>query len=121
MSGELPQRYVGRSLTHELIEGIDHHWVWSVGGIHRSRARRITNYLGFAAAAGLLAATLPRPNVVLVSSPPLTVAPLGPLLGRRFGCSWILEVRDIWPESAVSVGWLRRDSGAYALLERLAH
>lgn len=120
MSGDVPDRYRGRVSTHELIEGIDHYWVWTPGGIHRSRLRRIGNYGVFAVAAAGRALTLPRPDVVLVSSPPLTVGPLGPLLARRFRCPWLLEVRDIWPESAVSVGWLRRNSIAYGVLDRLA-
>jgi colanic acid biosynthesis glycosyl transferase WcaI len=120
MTGEVPDRYRRRPATHEVIDGVDHHWVWSPGGIHRSRIRRLANYGAFAAAAALRAVTLQRPDVILVSSPPLTVAPLGPALARRFRCPWILEVRDIWPESAVSVGWLREDSLAYRLLERLA-
>jgi glycosyltransferase involved in cell wall biosynthesis len=33
----------------------------------------------------------------------------------------VLEIRDIWPESAVSVGWLRRESAVYRALEKLAH
>jgi colanic acid biosynthesis glycosyl transferase WcaI len=121
MSGELPARYRRRPLSHEVIDGIDHHWVWTPGGIHRSRARRVANYAGFAAAAGLRAATLPRPDVLYISSPPLTVGLLGPLLARRFRRPWVLEVRDVWPESAVSVGWIGRESVAYRLLERLAH
>jgi putative colanic acid biosynthesis glycosyltransferase WcaI len=120
MSGEMPDRYRRRVRLDEVIDGIEHHWVWTPGGIHRSRLRRATNYAAFAVAAALRALTLPRPDVVVISSPPLTVAPLGPLLARRFRCPWILEVRDIWPESAVSVGWLRRESLAYRLLERLA-
>lgn len=104
-----------------MIEGIAHHWVWTPGGIHRSRGARAANYAGFAAAAGLRALVLPRPDVVLVSSPPLPVAGLGPVLALRFGCPWLLEVRDVWPESAVSVGWLGSDGAAYRLLERFAH
>jgi hypothetical protein len=121
MTGQVPARYRRRALMHEVIDGIDHHWVWSPGGIHRSRGRRVANYLGFAAVAGLRAISLPRPDVVFISSPPLTVAPLGPLLAMRFRCPWVLEIRDIWPESAVSVGWLRPESLTYAALERLAH
>lgn len=121
MSGEVPQGYRGRLAVEERIDGIDHHWVWTPGGIHRSKALRIANYGVFALAALARAALLPRPDAVLVSSPPLTVAPLGPMLARRFGCPWILEVRDIWPESAASVGWLARDGVAYRMLERLSH
>lgn len=121
MSGEVPARYRWRLLTREVIEGVDHHWVWSPGGIHRSRIRRVANYAGFATAAALVGLALPCPDVILVSTPPLTVAPLGPTLARRYRCPWLLEVRDIWPESAVSVGWLSAGSLAYRLLERLAH
>ena len=121
MSGQMPDRYRRRLLTHEVIEGIDHHWVWSPGDIHRNRTRRAFNYIWFATVAALRAATLPRPDVLLISSPPLTVAPLGPFLAWRFRRPWLLEVRDIWPESAVSVGWLRPEGGVYRMLERLAH
>ena len=121
MSGDVPPAYRGRIAVDERIDGIDHHWVWTPGGIHRSKALRIANYGEFACAALVRAAALPRPDVVLVSSPPLTVAPLGPILSRRFRCPWLLEVRDIWPESAASVGWLSRDGIAYRALERISH
>lgn len=121
MTGEVPREYRKPAFRSETIEGIAHHWVWTPGGIHRSRAARVANYAGFGSAAAARAVTLPRPDVVLVSSPPLPVAGLGPLLARRFGCPWLLEVRDIWPESAASVGWLSSESTAYRILERFAH
>ena len=121
MTGEVPAPYRRRPAMHEVIDAVDHHWVWTPGGIHRSRGRRIANYAEFATAAALRGLTLRRPDVVLVSSPPLPVALVGPFLARRFRCPWVLEVRDIWPESAVSVGWLRRDGLAYSALEHLAH
>jgi putative colanic acid biosynthesis glycosyltransferase WcaI len=120
MTGLVPPEYRGRAFRSETIDGIAHHWVWTPGGIHRSRGARVANYAEFASAAAARALTLPRPDVVLVSSPPLPVAGLGPLLARRFGCPWLLEVRDIWPESAVSVGWLSEEGRAYRLLARFA-
>jgi glycosyltransferase involved in cell wall biosynthesis len=121
MTGEIPDRYRRRLRTRETIDGIEHHWVPASRGIHSSKARRALNYATFAAAAAARALTLPRPDVVLVSSPPLPVGSLGPLLAGRFRAPWILEVRDLWPESAVSVGWLREESAAYRSLERIAH
>ena len=120
MTGAVPPAYRGRAARSEMIDGIAHHWVWTPGGIHRSRAARVSNYAAFATAAAARALTLPRPDVVLVSSPPLPVAGIGPILGRRFSCPWLLEVRDIWPESAVSVGWLSESGRAYRLLARFA-
>jgi glycosyltransferase involved in cell wall biosynthesis len=121
MTCAVPDPYRGRPLVTETIEGITHHWVWTPGGIHRSRTARIANYAGFATASALRAMVLPRPDIVLVSSPPLPVAGLGPALSRRFACPWLLEVRDVWPESAASVGWLSAESRLYALAERFAH
>ena len=121
MTGVVPPAYRKLVFRSETIEGIAHHWVWTPGGIHRSRAARVANYAGFGSAAAARAVTLPRPDVVLVSSPPLPVDGLGPLLARRFGCPWLLEVRDLWPESAASVGWLSSESTAYRMLERFAH
>lgn len=120
MTGLVPAEYRRRPFRSEVIDGIAHHWVWAPGGIHRSRGARVANYAGFATTAAARGLALSRPDVVLVSSPPLPVAGLGPLLARRFGCPWLLEVRDIWPESAVSVGWLNSEGHAYELLSRFA-
>ena len=121
MTGLVPEPYRRRLYRRERIEDVEHHWVWATAGIHASRARRALNYVSFAASAAARAATLPRPDVVLASSPPLPVATLGAALARRFRRPWVLEVRDVWPESAVSVGWLDEDSRAYRALERIAH
>ncbi len=121
MTGVVPEAYRKPAFRTETIEGIAHHWVWTPGGIHQSRKARVANYAGFATAAAARAVTLPRPDVVFVSSPPLPVAGLGPTLARRFRCPWLLEVRDIWPESAASVGWLDPEGTPYRLAERFAH
>lgn len=121
MTGVVPERYRRRPYRRERIEDVEHHWVWASSGIHASRVRRALNYVSFAASAAARGATLPRPDVVLASSPPLPVATLGAALARRFRRPWVLEVRDVWPESAVSVGWLDEDSRAYRALERVAH
>lgn len=121
LTGDLPERYRGRPYSREVIDGITHHWVWAPPGIHGSKIRRGLNYASFAAAGGLAAGLIRRPDVVVASSPPLPVAVAAGLLARRFRRPLVLEVRDIWPESAVAVGWLAADSRLYRLLERAAH
>lgn len=121
MTGAVPEAYSRKPYVREEIDGVMHHWVWASGRIHASKGRRALNYATFAAAAGARASSLPRPDVVLVSSPPLSVGAVGPVLGARYRRPWILEVRDVWPESAASVGWLAEESRLYGGLERLAH
>jgi colanic acid biosynthesis glycosyl transferase WcaI len=121
MTGATDPRYAGRAYVRETIDGVVHHWVWASAAIHASKGRRVANYVTFATSAGLRSATLRRPDVILMSSPPLSVAAVGPALAARFRRPWLLEVRDVWPESAVSVGWLSRDSLTYTVLERIAN
>lgn len=55
--------------------------------------------------AGLTAA--PRPDVILATSPPLTVGATAWLLRLLTGAAYVFEVRDLWPESAIDSGVLR--------------
>jgi len=121
MRGTVPDAYAGRPYVREVIDGVVHHWVWAWSGVHRSRGHRALNYATFAAAAALRGTTLARPDVIWASSPPLPVGTLGELLSLRFRRPWVLEVRDLWPESAVSVGWLGEDTWLYRALDRIAH
>jgi hypothetical protein len=120
MDGTVPGAYAGRRYVREEIDGITHHWVRATDDVHRSFRRRARNYATFAMNATLRGARLPRPDVIWASSPPLSVASAGRWLARRHRRPWVLEVRDLWPESAAAVGLLREDSRAYRILDRLA-
>lgn len=117
MDGSVPDAYAGRRYVREEIDGIVHHWVRATADVHRSFRRRARNYVTFALAATLRGARLRRPDVVWASSPPLSVATAGRWIARRHGRPWVLEVRDLWPESAAAVGLLTADSCAYRLLD----
>jgi glycosyltransferase involved in cell wall biosynthesis len=119
MTGAVDPRYARRPYVRETIDGVVHHWVWASTGIHRSKWHRASNYLSFASAALARSAALSRPDVILVSTPPLTVAALGPVLAARFRRPWVLEVRDPWPDAAAIVGWLTEGSALWRSLERL--
>jgi glycosyltransferase involved in cell wall biosynthesis len=120
MRGTVPERYAGKPYVRETIDNVVHHWVWAAPSVHRSRMHRAANYASFATTATIRGATLQRPDVIWASSPPLPVGTVGELLAARFRRPWVLEVRDLWPESAVSVGWLREGALLYRALDRLA-
>jgi glycosyltransferase involved in cell wall biosynthesis len=120
MDGTVPERYRGRRYVREEIDGIVHHWVRATDDVHRSFRRRARNYVTFAKNATLRGMRLPRPDVVWASSPPLSVAGAGRWIARRHRAPWVLEVRDLWPESAAAVGLLREGSRAYRVIDRFA-
>jgi colanic acid biosynthesis glycosyl transferase WcaI len=121
MTGNTPPEYARSLYLREDIDGVEHHWVWASGRIHASRVRRVGNYLTFAASSAIRALTLPTPDVIWASSPPLTVGAVGEVVARRFQRPWLFEIRDLWPESAAAVGWLSQASATYRLIERSAH
>ena len=121
LTGRTPARYARRPYLRETLDGVVHHWTWGVSNVHASRLRRTLNYITFSATSTVRGLTLPTPDLVWASSPPLPIGVVGMLLARRFRRPWILEIRDLWPESAASVGWLDRSSTTYRVLERLAH
>jgi glycosyltransferase involved in cell wall biosynthesis len=75
--------------------------------LNRSFLRRTLAYFSFALSSAIVFWRLKRPDVLLVSSPPLTIgfAALAIKAFRRI--PMIFEVRDLWPESAVTTGVLR--------------
>lgn len=73
--------------------------------------RRAASMLGYAGL-GTLAATLrgPRPDVVIASSPTLAALVPGLFAASRWQCPLIVEVRDLWPESLVSLNIVDPDA-----------
>ncbi len=56
-----------------------------------------------------------KPDVVFISSPPIFIGITGVVLRFLFRKKLILEVRDIWPDSAVAAGQLKKGGAAYKL------
>jgi glycosyltransferase involved in cell wall biosynthesis len=81
---------------------------------------RLVCYLSFVASAALLGPRLcQRPDLLLVESPPLFLGWAGRWLSWRFGAPYVLNVSDLWPESAIRLGVVARGSLAARLAERL--
>jgi len=56
-----------------------------------------------------------RPDIIWVSSPPLFVGIAGDALRRIMGCPLVLDIRDIWPESAVGAKMISQDGLLFRL------
>jgi glycosyltransferase involved in cell wall biosynthesis len=71
----------------------------------------------------LAAPWLPRTDVVVTTSPQFFNGLAGYFVGRIKRAPWVLEIRDLWPESILSVGAIRNRSVIRLLewLERFAY
>ena len=77
-------------------------WLWPLP--NRKAHERIRNYASFCVSAALRGLTLPRPDVIIATSPQLLVGVSGLFLGSTRRIPFVFEVRDLWPESLTAVG-----------------
>lgn len=102
--GQVFEGYSNKAFQTEIIDGVAVHRVKTYMAPNTGKYRRALDYFSFPVSSALLASKLPRPHVILASSPPITVALAAQALAWRFGCPWVFEVRDLWPASIRAVG-----------------
>lgn len=73
----------------------------------RSVVKRLINFWSFAFSAPLASLRMPRPDVMYVWHPPLSVGVAAWLISVLRGVPFVYDVQDIWPESALVTGLLR--------------
>jgi colanic acid biosynthesis glycosyl transferase WcaI len=67
--------------------------------------KRLACYFSFAASAAWHGPRLcARPDVLFVESPPLFIGFAARRLARRWRCPYVLNVSDLWPQSAIEMG-----------------
>ena len=92
-----------RDPVPERLEGVDFLWLWSAPYI-RNDWRRAWNWASFGLSLSRWRPTDSRPDVVIGSSPQLIAALAGARIASRLGVPFVLEVRDLWPESLLAAG-----------------
>ncbi len=114
----VPERYRGRKVVREREDGLDVWRTYSTPGYGRDLRSRVASYGTFAWWSAIAGARAPRPDVVVASSPSLPSAATAAALARARGARFLLEVRDLWPDSAIAMG-LVRDRRTIALARRM--
>lgn len=91
--------------------------------LHRSYLGRLLSFISFSLSCPLGLFTVSKPDVVLASSPP--IFPMFPawLICKLRRIPFVIEVRDLWPASAVQMGILKNRQliGIMAWMERLLY
>jgi len=100
--------YRNRLSQRETIDGIDVIRVWTWLAPNAGTTKRIVNFVSYMVSATIRSLFLARPDVVIATSPQFFCGWAGVLVSWMRWAPFILEVRDIWPESIVAVGAMRR-------------
>ncbi len=106
-----------RRLITERVDDVEFAWLWSAP-YQNNDWRRARNWITFARSLTRLTPGDERPDLVIGSTPHLFAAAAGARLAARWGVPFLLEVRDLWPESMVAAGG--RKGPVYMVLDLLA-
>jgi glycosyltransferase involved in cell wall biosynthesis len=93
-----------RLVMNEDFDGVNvvRTWLWPLP--NRKAYERILNYTSFWLSASLCGMFLPRPGIVIATSPQLLVGLAGFWIAAWKQAPFVFEVRDLWPESLEAVG-----------------
>lgn len=105
--GVLFPGYQNRWVQEERMDGIRVIRTWMYLTPNRGFARRIANYVLFMLTAVLASLRAERPDVVVATTPQFFCGLAGWIVSRLRRRPFVLEVRDLWPESIVQLGQLR--------------
>lgn len=106
-SGRLYDGFRLRLIQRETCEGIPVVRTFEYPYHGKNIMGRLMNYSSFVFSAPLGAVFGPRPDVMYVWHPPLTVGVAAWLISRLRGIPFVYDVQDIWPESAVLSGLMK--------------
>jgi glycosyltransferase involved in cell wall biosynthesis len=123
VTGSGRDEYRGRWITEEDDGGVRVLRCHVPETYGRSYLGRAWAFFAFTLSAATAALRRLDPDVVVATSPPLTAVVPGYIAAARARAPFVFEIRDLWPESAVTTGVLTSSSpltkGLY-LLERWA-
>jgi len=110
--------YRNRLFQRETLDGIEVVRVWTYLAPNEGSFRRSLDFASFGIGA-FFAGLWQKADVIVATSPQLLAGAAGGLLSWIRGKPLLLEVRDLWPDSVVSLGMMSERSLSVRLLRWL--
>lgn len=105
--GKIYKGYKNKLIQREVIDGVKVIRVWTYITANEGFVKRIIDYLSFMVSAFFAGLTV-KTDVIIATSPQFFTAVAGRWLSFWKRTPWIMEVRDLWPESITAVGAAKR-------------
>ncbi len=102
--GVIPEKYRGRVYVDDRSNPYRVIRVWVRASHEKTQATRMAFYLSYMGLAAAVSPLVGRSDVVLATSPPLFAGIAGLAIARAKRAPFVLDVRDLWPAAAVSLG-----------------
>jgi colanic acid biosynthesis glycosyl transferase WcaI len=107
--GIVPEKYRGHFFYFEEMEGVKVYRTWVLPASNRDPGRRMIGFITFLFT-GLINSfrIKEKPDIVLASTPPPVTPVMGWLLAKIRRARFVIEVRDLQPESSEDFGNLKK-------------
>jgi glycosyltransferase involved in cell wall biosynthesis len=99
--------YKNKFWQRDEKDGIQVRRVWTYLAANEGFIKRSLNYVSYMFTATLAAWFVRKPNLVVTTSPQFFNGLAGYLVSRLRRIPWVLEIRDLWPESILIVGAIK--------------
>ncbi|MBI9061373.1 MAG: glycosyltransferase family 4 protein [Marinilabiliaceae bacterium] len=118
--GRVFDKYRGKFTILENLDGMLVKRFWLYASNSKRALPRIISMLSFSFTAlfSFVFCRRFKPDILIVESPPLTLALTGCLLAFMCNCKLVTNVADLWPLSAVELGVISKGR-IYTVLERM--
>lgn len=104
----------------ETVDGVDVIRVWTYVAANAGNTKRVLNFVSYMMSSILCFLFFcRRPDLIVATSPQFFCGWAGAIASWTKWCPFVLEIRDIWPESIVTVGALKKSSWTIRVLEVL--
>lgn len=105
--GKVYEGYRNKLFQREEKDGIKVIRLWTYVTANEGFVKRTLNYVSYMVAVMLATPFLPKADVVLSTSPQFFNGLVGYFVSRVRRIPWVLEIRDLWPESILVVGAIK--------------
>lgn len=105
--GEVYDGYQNKLLQRETMDGIEVIRIWTYVTANEGFIKRTLNYISYLVAVVCVLPWLPKVDVVVSTSPQFFNGLAGYFVSRVKRVPWVLEIRDLWPESILAVGAIK--------------
>lgn len=118
--GKVFEGYTNKLYKKENIEGITVIRVWSYITENNGFLKRILDYVSYALSSFIFGLFV-KTDFIIATSPQFFTAISARMLSLFRRIPWVMEVRDLWPDSIAAVGSMEKNSKAFKILKKIEH
>ena len=118
--GKVFEGYSNKLYQKENIDGIRVIRVWSYITANNGFVKRIIDYVSYAVSSFLFGLFV-KTDLIIATSPQFFTAISGMMLSIFKRIPWVMEVRDLWPDSIAAVGSMNKSSRPFKVLKKIEH